>query len=57
MKLFREAYDHSDSLLQTVHTLSKGKDTEFVIKKGGVVKTEGLKLPDAKVTRNWLCGI
>ena len=52
MKLFREAYDHSDSLLQTVHTLSKGKETEFVIKKGGVVKTEGLKLPDAKVTRN-----
>ena len=54
LKLFGKSYEQIDSLVQTVHTFSIDIEMEFVIKKSGVlvikrgqiVKMEGVVLPD-----------
>ena len=54
LKLFEKSYEQIDSLVQTVHTFSIDIEMEFVIKKSGVlvikrgqiVKMEGVVLPD-----------
>ena len=58
-KLFGKSYKQIDSLLQTVHTFSTDIGMEFGIKKSGVlvlkrgkiVKMEGVVLPDGQVMK------
>ena len=59
LKLFGKSYEHIDLLVQTVHTFSTDIGIEFgikncgllVLKRGKIVKMEGVVLPDVQIMR------
>ena len=59
LKLFGKSYEQIDSLVQTVHTFSTDIGMEFgikkcgvlVLKRGKIVKMEGVVLPDGQVMK------
>ena len=59
LKLFGKSYEQIDSLVQTVHTFSMDIGMEFgikkcgvlVLKRGKIVKMEGIVLPDGQVMK------
>ena len=59
LKLFGKSYEQTESLVQTVHTLSIDVGMEFrikkcgvlVLKRGKIAKMEGVVLPDGQVMK------